>query len=317
MENMVKVTVFCQAYNHEKYVQKCLEGFVIQKTTFPFEVIMHDDASTDGTADIIRQYAEKYPDIIKPIYQKENQYSKGVAIQRTFMMEKASGEYYAWCEGDDYWTDEYKLQKQVDFLDAHPDYSSCYHRVLCNNLRNNSENYIPAITESRDFEIDEIIRRGAVFHLSSLVMRADCYSKKPASFVAKGFGDVPLYLHGAIHGKCHVLADVMSVYNHGTEGSYTMRMAKASKKKRIEHEQEYIKLLEMANALSDYRHEAAIGYAIDRLQCNIYILSGDIKKARSEKYRQFYKSYKKQQRVVFVHKYFPFLAKLKKSLKRR
>ena len=72
MEKMVKVTVFCQAYNHEKYVQKCLEGFVMQKTTFPFEVIMHDDASTDGTADIIRQYAEKYPDIIKPIYQKEN-----------------------------------------------------------------------------------------------------------------------------------------------------------------------------------------------------------------------------------------------------
>ena len=315
MAETAKVSVICLAYNHENYIRRCLDSFVMQKTTFPFEVLVHDDASTDSTAEIIREYAEKYPEIIKPVYQTENQYSKHVRIIQVFLLGKAQGEYLAWCEGDDYWTDAYKLQKQVEFLDTHPDYSCCYHRVLCNNLRDNSTRYIPDITESRDFALDEIIRRGAVFHLSSVVIRSNVYREKPDSFVARGFGDVPLYLYAAIRGKCHVLRDVMSTYNHGTAGSYTMRMAKSSKEKRITHEQNYISLLEKANELSDHQYEDAFTYAIDRLQFNIYMLSGDKKNARSEKYRQFYAQYKRQKRVYFVHKYLPFFSKIKSFLR--
>lgn len=316
MSELTKVSVICLAYNHEKYIRRCLDGFVMQKTTFPFEVLVHDDASTDGTADIIREYAEKYPEIIKPVLQKENQYSKHVRIIQVHLLDKAQGEYLAWCEGDDYWTDENKLQKQVAFLDEHPDYSCCYHRVLCKNLSNNSTRYIPAITESRDFSLDEIVQKGAVFHLSSAVIRSYVYKEKPDSLSAKRFGDVTLYLYGAIRGKCYVLSDVMSVYNHGTEGSYTNRMKAASVQSRIEHEQDYITLLEKANALSNYQYESAFSYAIDRLQCNIYILSGDKKNARGEKYRQFYAQYKRQQRVYFVHKYLPFLTRIKRLFKR-
>lgn len=120
------VTIRCLVYNHEPYLRQCLDGFVMQKTNFPFEAIVHDDASTDRSAEIIREYAEKYPDIIKPIFETENQYSKRNGSIRRIMNEHTRGKYVALCEGDDYWIDPYKLQKQVDFLETHPDYGLVY-----------------------------------------------------------------------------------------------------------------------------------------------------------------------------------------------
>lgn len=128
------VTVFCMVYNHEPYLRQCLDGFVMQQTTFPFEAIVHDDASTDDSAAIIREYAEKYPDIIKPIYETENQYSKGAASETGKKLDAAinpSSKYIAKCEGDDYWTDPLKLQKQVDFLETHPDFILCSGNYRC------------------------------------------------------------------------------------------------------------------------------------------------------------------------------------------
>ena len=120
------VSIKCITYNHEPFIRQCLEGFVMQKTNFRFEAIVHDDASTDGTAAIIREYAEKYPDIIKPIYETENQYSKHDGSLKRIMNAHMHGKYIATCEGDDYWTDPLKLQKQVDFLERHPDYGAVY-----------------------------------------------------------------------------------------------------------------------------------------------------------------------------------------------
>lgn len=152
------VAIQCITYNHEPYIRDALEGFVMQKTDFPFVAIVHDDASTDGTAAIIREYAEKYPDIIKPIYESENQYSKGSLGQ---IMRKAlcltEVKYLALCEGDDFWTHPLKLQKQVDFLEANIDYSMCFHNVEiiqqgiekldmpCNNIE--SRNYTTEILD--------------------------------------------------------------------------------------------------------------------------------------------------------------------------
>lgn len=116
-DEMPMVSIWCLAYNHEKYIQECLDGFVMQKTNFKFEAIVHDDASTDSTAKIIQEYAEKYPDIIKPIFEKENQYSKRDRSLNRIMNKHMRGKYVALCEGDDYWTDPLKLQKQVDILE--------------------------------------------------------------------------------------------------------------------------------------------------------------------------------------------------------
>lgn len=122
------VSIRCLVYNHAPYLRQCLDGFVMQKTNFPFEAIVHDDASTDCSAEIIREYAEKYPDIIKPIFEAENQYSKHDGSIRRIMDAHLRGKYVAMCEGDDYWTDPLKLQKQVDYLESHPDCVYSCHR---------------------------------------------------------------------------------------------------------------------------------------------------------------------------------------------
>ncbi|MEG1574495.1 MAG: glycosyltransferase family 2 protein [Bacteroidales bacterium] len=126
MDKKPLISICCLAYNHAPFIRECLNGFIMQKTTFKIEVLIHDDASTDGTADIIREYESKYPDIIKPIYQTENQYSKGNNVV-DYNFNRVKGKYVATCEGDDYWIDPLKLQKQADFLEAHPEVALCCH----------------------------------------------------------------------------------------------------------------------------------------------------------------------------------------------
>jgi len=123
------VSICCVAYNHENFINDAIESFLMQKTDFPVEILIHDDASTDRTAEIIRKYQSEYPDIIKPVFQTENQFSRGISISKTFNFPRVKGKYVAMCEGDDYWTDPYKLQKQVDYLEEHTDCSMCFHPV--------------------------------------------------------------------------------------------------------------------------------------------------------------------------------------------
>ncbi|NLO84320.1 MAG: glycosyltransferase [Clostridiales bacterium] len=120
------VSICCAAYNQEQFIGKTLDGFLAQTVDFPIEILIHDDASTDQTPMIIRDYAERYPEMIKPILQTENQYSKGVAIDPTFNYSRAEGRYIALCEGDDYWCDPMKLQRQVDYMQSHPDCTFCF-----------------------------------------------------------------------------------------------------------------------------------------------------------------------------------------------
>ena len=159
MSEQIMVSILCNVYNHGKYLRDALEGFVMQQTTFPFEVLVHDDASPDNSAEIIREYEEKYPEIIKPIYQTENQYSKGVRINEVFHLPRIKGKYVAACEGDDYWTDPLKLQKQYDFMEANPDYSMCVCSTVWQNVATGHQETRGAITEDRDISLEEIIRQ--------------------------------------------------------------------------------------------------------------------------------------------------------------
>lgn len=129
-----KVVINSLTYNHEPFIRETLDGFLKQKTNFPFVAVVHEDASTDGTAAILREYAEKYPNIIFPIFETENQYFKPGGPLTKIMhdaCEATGAKYIAICEGDDYWTDPLKLQKQVDFLESHPDYVMCSHSCTC------------------------------------------------------------------------------------------------------------------------------------------------------------------------------------------
>lgn len=123
------VTIWCTVFNHEKYIAQCLEGFLMQITTFPFIVIVHDDASSDQSAKIIQKYANKYPNIIKPVIEECNVFSQGKIAFGNRMVKYLKTIYIARCEGDDFWNDPHKLQKQFDFLITHPEYIAVGHLV--------------------------------------------------------------------------------------------------------------------------------------------------------------------------------------------
>ncbi len=152
------VSICCVTYNHEKYIRQCLDGFVMQKTSFPFEILVHEDASTDNTAIIVKEFENRYPHLFRCVYQTVNQHAKLNPLIK-ILLPMACGKYIALCEGDDYWTDPMKLQKQVDFLEVNPDYVIGYHDSMVvdenNNIINTSR--LPD-GNKRDFSQDELIK---------------------------------------------------------------------------------------------------------------------------------------------------------------
>ena len=169
-----RATICCITYNHEEYIRDAIESFLMQKTHFPFEIIIHDDASTDKTAEIIKEYEIKYPDIIKPIYQTENQYSKGKkASLFTFMA--ARGKYIAFCEGDDYWIDPLKLQKQTELMEKYPDCYISFHPAIIRSFDETIENRMLGFYSEKTtiFPAEKVILGGGGFmHTGSIMLNS-------------------------------------------------------------------------------------------------------------------------------------------------
>lgn len=217
------VSIRCLVYNHEPFLRQCLDGFVMQKTNFAFEAIVHDDASTDNSAAIIREYAEKYPDIIKPIYETENQYSKKDGSLKRIMNEAIhpDAKYIAFCEGDDYWTDPLKLQKQVDFLESHQEYSMAFHnaKVYHENTKLFDESF--SYVENRDYTGLEILKKWTV-PTASVLMRKEIFSSdiylKAINNKKFIYGDIIKFLSCAHYGKLRGMKDTMSVYRRHQGG---------------------------------------------------------------------------------------------------
>lgn len=218
------VSICCITYNHEKYIRECLESFLMQKTNFKFEILIHDDASTDGTADIIREYEQKYPDIIKPIYQTENKFTQGISISKTYNFPRVQGKYVAMCEGDDYWIDEYKLQKQVDFLESNSDYSICFHPVQVTFDGYDKQDY--------SYPTEEQIKNGFTFEnflkynfiQTNSVMYRWFYSGDKIKEVFPDDilpGDWYLHLLHAKIGKIGYIDETMSVYRRNPNGIWS------------------------------------------------------------------------------------------------
>lgn len=207
------VSICSITYNHAPYIRQCMDGFLMQKTNFPFEIIINDDCSTDGTTEIIKEYAAKYPDLIKPIFHDENQYQKGVrGIFVKFVFPKAQGKYLALCEGDDYWIDPLKLQKQVDFLETHLDYSMCFHRAKIENEINKPNVFIHcSMIEDRDYTGDELFRTWTV-PTASMIFRREVLNYKNITDKRILYGDIILILRCAEFGKIKGMSSEMSVY---------------------------------------------------------------------------------------------------------
>lgn len=212
------VSIDCITYNHASYIRDAIEGFLMQKTNFAFEVLIHDDASTDSTAAIIKEYEIKYPEIIKPIYQVENQYSKKDGTIGRIQRGRAKGKYYAICEGDDYWTDPYKLQKQVDFLEANPDYGMVHTAY---------QKYNEEVNKFERFKVHNILT-GSIFEdllkgenfiatLTVLVRTSILRDVSELIAIPKiannwKMGDLPLWLGVSRVSKIGYISDTTAVY---------------------------------------------------------------------------------------------------------
>lgn len=277
------LSVRCITYNHENYIEQALDGFLMQKTNFPFEVIVHDDASTDKTADIIREYEKKYPNIIKPIYQTENQYSKRDGSIGRIMNDACKGKYIAFCEGDDYWIDENKLQMQVDVLEKNRDVTICYCRVqVFENDKNIftipfDNNIKGGGIELKDFTFEEYNRGAWCFHTSSFFVTAEVLKDytNTSEDVFKGFpyGDMPLQLYALCNGKGYFIDKVMSKYRwlSGGYNSYIL----AHPEKAIADEAKLIKALEKFDEYTEFKYHEDILHRINRAHIKIATLSHD------------------------------------------
>lgn len=199
------VSVSCKTYMHENFIRDAIEGFIMQKTTFRVEVIIHDDASTDKTADIVREYEAKHPQLIKTTYQVENQYKKNPKTSKFVKPHPRQGKYVALCEGDDYWTDPMKLQKQVEFMEANPDYVMCYHshRQRTGNII--SPTLIPA--KGMDFTGDELITTPPGIATASKLFRNVLQTHSNTKATLKG-GDYRLNAYLGTFGHCKFIPEV-------------------------------------------------------------------------------------------------------------
>ena len=255
------VSVHCMAYNHEKYIRNALDGFVMQEAPFPFEVIIHDDASTDNTANIIREYETMYPHIIKPIYQTENQYSKKVSITKNFLLPKSQGKYIALCEGDDYWIDKHKLFKQVRYLEKHPECSATFHPVnyIVDGKINNNDKYW---NEEIDITTgDAIIRGGYFIATCSIVYRKEIALLELPFLDMPGVGDYKLQVLLAANGKVHYLPDIMGCYRYLSSGSYSVKFNE-DREFRAKIWMDSIKWLIQFNKDTDYKHQFPVSVKI-------------------------------------------------------
>lgn len=226
------VSIICIAYNHEKYIRQALDGFIKQKTSFKYEIIVHDDASSDGTASIIAEYEKRYPDRIRAILQTENQHSKGVPLTHN-MIKLATGKYIAFCEGDDFWTDENKLSKQVKVMEEHNECVACCHNeiVIKEDGSPWSTGYQLGYREHTDSIHDkDYLKNNCKFcHTASLLFRADVMDLPQKTWEryihCKANGDMKWAAVIAAKGKIYHIAEDMACYRYVVSGndSWTAR----------------------------------------------------------------------------------------------
>jgi glycosyltransferase involved in cell wall biosynthesis len=319
----ILVSIVCATYNHERYLESAINGFLNQRTTFPLEIIIHDDASTDGTAQIIKAYCKKYPKLIQPIYQTENQYSNGFFKPTVYAAGFAKGKYIAFCEGDDYWIDHNKIQRQVESLERNDDIDFSFHAAYLavdgeKDLRINWR-----YGKTRVITISELLDAGAgsFAPTCSYVIRKRVLEKLPPWFYTEApVGDFFIERYGALRGGAHYISEPMSVYRQLTPGSWTLN---------VEGNQEVFKnyLRQMSRALdlmsedfADYPREFNKFYARYYLNYAVKELLLGQKKSFSElmmKSGQKWRYVSLRHMILYRLRNLPTLAKLSLSFFRK
>lgn len=321
-ENLVSIN--CITYNHEKYIAETIDSFLMQKTNFKFEILIHDDASTDGTQQIIKEYQKKYPNIIKPILQKENQYSKGVkSINYKFNFVRSKGKYIALCEGDDYWTDSYKLQKQVNYMEDNPDCSMCFHAADIIKVGKGKIDVVKPYNKNCISSTEDIIfGDGGFMATNSIVYRKDVMDNPPEFYFNAPVGDYPLQIFTSTKNYAYYIDEFMSVYRVGVEGSWSNRMESEENKieKFINLRKNIATMLNEFDKYSNGKYYNTIQKKIIEDEVQILIVNKKIKDIKNPRYKIIYDTLTfKEKAKIYVRCYIPNiyikLANLKRTVK--
>lgn len=288
----VMVSICCIAYNQEPYIRAALEGFVNQKTSFAYEILIHDDASTDRTAEIIKEYAGRYPDLIRPVLQTENQYSRGLTnISGTFNFPRARGRYIAMCEGDDYWTDPCKLQTQVDYMEANPGCSLMLHSAEVRvEGRAFTERRMRPYRGDRRIPPEEIIDKTSGYPTASLLFRAEMVKELPDYYVNAPIADIPLQLMAASRGWAYYMDKPMCVYRLGGSYSWTELMKQGDYEEKSRRY--YLQMRQMYRGFDEAtgrRFHGTVTHAVRRIYFLTKVNTKDYRLVLSAEYREFYR----------------------------
>ena len=272
MKEEILVSIWCIAYNHELYIRDAIESFLIQKVDFNYEIIIHDDASTDKTAEIIKEYEQKYPNLIYGIYEKENQYKQNISNMSWLLNMEYNvcrGKYIAICEGDDYWTDCHKLQLQVNYMETHPECILSLHNALKLNCQDGTMKTINPYDGDieKDISAEEIIMQyhghpptASMFYRKKLIKMPDFFYKAPV-------GDYPRMLYGFLVGKVHYDSRIMSVYRWLSKESYNNRLT-YNKEMKFYFAIGLVVFLDQYNKFTNYRYHVWLVNRIQRFALN-------------------------------------------------
>lgn len=315
------VSICCLAYNHEKYIRKTLEGFVNQITDFDYEILIHDDCSTDNTVEIIKEYERKYPEIVKSVYQKENQYSKGIKVSNVFQFPRAKGKYIAMCEGDDYWSDEYKLQQQFDALEGNPDCSICTHIVQHIDEVGKTVNYIQpdpslslllnesVILSNQIFK--NVLKKTIIpFQTSSYFFKREYVMEYLGNFSKKleflNFGDVPLTWYLFTKGDCYYIDKIMSYYRENSIGSWSEKHSEIDYL--LKHYEQLFIFFDIFNKFTNNKYDSLIVFLIEKYNYKILELNKEYRSMINKKNRLFFNGNSTKYKIrTYLYAYFPKL----------
>lgn len=293
----ILVSIICITYNHEDYISTAIEGFLMQRTNFEFEILIGDDYSKDNTQQIIKSYINRFPDKIKLITSGKNIGARN-NLKRTW--EEAKGKYIAICEGDDYWTDEYKLQKQIDYMEANLECSLCCHNVeIYNETLKKKVGIFKECIDKKFFVKDVIINGGGFLPSASLVYRKEIIDNLPEWYMNVSVGDYPLQMIASTYGYVYFMKDIMAVYRLNVPGSWTNSnyYSKKSKDKEIKYRKGIIEILDRFNEYSNGDFFYEISEVKIPLQFEIEILSGNLKRITKSKYKSYYEKLEFREKV--------------------